>query len=83
MIKKAAVIVVLFALLLVAATSGCIQNQIKETQTTAQPNSAASAVPAAGQAQVSVNAQYQTYTPRHNIRLPQNRDISMPSSTSQ
>jgi len=65
MSKKVAAIVVLFALLLVAATSGCINNnQIKETQTTAQPNSATSAAPAAGQAQVSVNAQYQgAYTP--------------------
>jgi Domain of unknown function (DUF4352) len=57
-------ITAVIVLLLVAATSGCIDNnRINETQTTAQPNSAASNTPSAGQAQVSVNAQYQTYTP--------------------
>jgi hypothetical protein len=55
----ALVVSVLFLALLVAATYSCINNQVKETQTTAQPYSVLSETPSDGQAQVSVNVQYQ------------------------
>ena len=64
----ALVVLVVIASLSIA---GCPDNRIKETQTTAQPSSVATTAPPAGQAQVSVNAQYRgAYIPSQYFPTP-------------